>query len=408
MTRDVRVGRVTRHAVAGIGLGACVVLAIGVVLGGWALLANRPPDARAWFAVTAAVAVVVPFARPKVERVAERMAFGADGDPHAVLSRFIDDVSGAIALDDVLPQLARAAAAATHSPTGQATLRLADGAAFRRTWPPDASGVPDQVTVALEHGGRPVGELGVQAADARAADGDRSLLRQLSGPAGLALANVGLTYDLRRQLAQEKVLVTELEASRHRLLAAASEQRTRFAADVARTVDPRLAEASAALRVLMDGDTDALHTAKRAAQDALDALRALAAGVFPIVLAERGLVAALDQYLQGRDHLRWRHQPPVLPRLRREVEAAAYSAVVSLFEDKSGPAGSAGWVDLLIPAGGPLRVEVGRASPPTNASVQLVRDRVEAVEGRVETQATSVVLVLPADTGQHADLAVGR
>jgi hypothetical protein len=407
-------GPAVRNLVAALLTGVLALAAAALVLAGWEWVAGGPLGAAAWFAATVAVAVVVPLTRPWAERGAERLVFGADGDPYAVLARFVDEVSEAIAVDDVLPQLARAAAAATHSPSGQASVRLADGDVFRQTWPPQVTRIPEEVTVPLEHGGRVVGELGVQAGR-EVADEDRAQLERFSGPAGLALANVGLTFDLRRQLAEEQALLRQLRGSRQRLLTAAADQRARFGSDVRRDVLPQIGCAHRALQDVGAGDVDAIATARACARQALDALRQLASGVYQVALHERGLVAALERLQDGVPALRWAAGPPDLPRLPRGVEEAAYFAVLAVAGGEQ-PAGTSTELALRLDDGRDarrprgLRIALTGPHPPQPQSVQLARDRAEAVGGSLSGGGGSeldLVLWLPAD-GDPAAATAGQ
>src|SRR5690242_16176703 len=88
----------TRDVVAAVLTGGFALLTAVLVLGGWAALVGGSLGAAPWFACAAAVAVVVPLTRRWAERGAERLVFGADGDPYAVLARFVDQISGAIAV----------------------------------------------------------------------------------------------------------------------------------------------------------------------------------------------------------------------------------------------------------------------------------------------------------------------
>jgi hypothetical protein len=286
------------------------------------------------------VALVVPVARPWIERVADRAAFGRDGDPYAVMSRFVQQVTDAIAVDEVLPHLARTATTALHAPRGEARLLLEDGSEWRQTWPPNSPEVSGDVSLALQHDGRDVGRLGVEARSDHLSAGDRAILDRLAGPAGLALANVRLTYELRRQLEEETELADRLWMSRRRLLDAAAEQQARFGAAVAQRVQRPLDEAARLVALSAEGDSTALDRARTAVQEGLDALRELAVGVFPPVLAERGLAAALDMHLQD-------HRPSVAltmdvvpERCAAEVETAAYFCAVALLEDADPPDGT--------------------------------------------------------------------
>lgn len=409
-----------RDLLVALGSALCAAAVTLVVLGVWTLALHQRASEGTWVCAAAAVALAVPLSRSWVERAAERLLFGRDGDPYAVLSRFVDDVSGAIAVDDVLPQLARAAAAVTHSPAGQATVRLADGALHRQTWPPQVPRTDHEVTVPLERAGRLVGELGVQGGDDDEADDDRQLLQRLSGPAGLALANVSLTLDLRSELAHEQALLRTLQASRQRLLVAAAEQRATFAADVERDVAPALIRAGAALDRVAAGDASGLGVARAHALEALESLRALAARVYQVTLTQQGLVAALDRFVDGRDDVRWSAVsapqaggPPDLPRLPEQVESTAYETVVTLVAGlpasgatpgatTGGATGAApgepARLDLQV-TDGQLRLSLTSDVAPTAAAVQLARDRVEALDGRLTTDGDppGVLVRLPLD-----------
>ncbi len=95
------------------------------------------------------------------------------------------------------------------------------------------------VEVPLQHHGEEVGELGVAVTEQLSAD-DRTLLGRLAGTAGLALSNVRLAYDLRRQVAESTELADSLVRSRQRLLDAAAQQTERFTAMVEHHVQSRL------------------------------------------------------------------------------------------------------------------------------------------------------------------------
>ena len=52
-----------------------------------------------------------------------------------MLSGFVERISETLAVDDVLPHVARTVTQAMHSPRGEVRLWLADGGQWKQTWP---------------------------------------------------------------------------------------------------------------------------------------------------------------------------------------------------------------------------------------------------------------------------------
>jgi GAF domain-containing protein len=244
---------VVRAVVVTGGRVACVVLAAGAAL----LVSGdqgREGASWVWLGATLLVAATVIATRAPLERLADRVAYGPRGDPYALLSRFVERISETLAVDDVLPHVARTVTEAVHSPRGEVRLWLADGQQSRQAWPLNAPAQVADIDIPLEHHGRPVGELGLAVAEGDLSDDDRELLARLAGTAGLALANVRLTYDLRHELAESTELARRLDQSRQRLLDAAAQQTERFAATVDQLVQSRLHRVDLALDAAADGD----------------------------------------------------------------------------------------------------------------------------------------------------------
>jgi signal transduction histidine kinase len=211
-------------------------------------------------------------------------------------------------------------------------------------------------------------------------------LERLAGTAGLALANVRLTYDLRHRLAESRDLASHLERSRRRLLSADAEQTQRFTDLVEERVRSRLRAVSGCLDRAETGSPDdavaALEEATGAAATALEELRDIAAGVFPPTLSDNGLRVALETYAQRHDgRVRVAHHGPGR-RPPSAVEAAAYLCAVELLEE-SAATGGGGTVDLGQ-EDGRLRLCVATDGVPSAATMQLVADRAEASDGVIE------------------------
>jgi hypothetical protein len=393
---------VLRVAVLAVALAVSVVSVLTVVL-----LAAAALDVRAGVATGLAATVVfafaVPVVRPRLDRLADRVAFGRDGDPYAVMNRYVRQVAEVLAIDDVLPHLARTAAATVPGSRGEIDLELRDGSRQRQTWG-SGGGVRHDLDVPLQHAGDRVGRLAVQVASERPSPVDRRMLERLAAPAGLALANVRLTLELRRRLAQEMALAEQVRQSRQRLLDTADVERGRFAAVVAERVERPLRRAAAALDGAGLGDErhDAhgvgvadgpgasagnprggapdVAAARELVQQALDTLRDVASGVFPAALTERGTAAALEAYADRRG-LRTMITTEGLPRYPAPVEAAAYFCAVALLNEPS-PAQPTR-VRLRCDRG-TVQVEAAGPARSSGATLQLMRDRVEAMGGELD------------------------
>jgi signal transduction histidine kinase len=115
-------------------------------------------------------------------------------------------------------------------------------------------------------------------------------------------------------------------------------------------------------------------------QEALDTLRDIASGVFPAVLTERGTAAALDAYADRRG-LRTVITTQGPPRYPPPVEAAAYFCAVALLRERS-PAQP---TEVRLRCdGGTVRVEAVGPARSHEATLQLMRDRVEAMGGTLD------------------------
>ena len=113
------------------------------------------------------------------------------------------------------------------------------------------------------------------------------LIRDLAAQAGLVLRNVRLIQDLR--------------ASRQRLVAAQDEERRKLERDLHDGAQQQLVALSVQLklaRTMLERDPTTvggmLDTLQTSAADALSDLRDLARGIYPQLLADRGLAAALE------------------------------------------------------------------------------------------------------------------
>ncbi len=203
--------------------------------------------------------------------------------------------------------------------------------------------------------------------------------------------------DNRRLAAQVEESLAELRASRARILVAADDERRRIERDLHDGGQQRLV----ALRIRLELAEEAMATSPARAREilhrlgddvdaALDELRALAAGVYPSLLEDRGLSAAIRAAAL---------QSPVPARVsvdgndryRDDVETAAYFCCVEALQNVAKHAPEATVVQIDVSRNGDLRFEVSDNGPgfapqqhaPGRGLVNM-RDRLAAVGGDLE------------------------
>jgi signal transduction histidine kinase len=149
------------------------------------------------------------------------------------------------------------------------------------------------------------------------------LVQSVCAAAALTLENARLQAELRARL-------SELQASRARLVEATETERRRIERDLHDGTQQRLVSIAMALGLAeskLAADRRAVQPVLREAREALSValaeLRELTQGIRPAILVERGLAAALDD-LSRRAALPVRLQVSIDRRLSEQVESAAY------------------------------------------------------------------------------------
>ncbi len=311
-----------------------VVVLLGALLGG------QGAD-RYWPSLVATALVALAFQplRHGVARLGERAVHGRRAAPYQALGDFSHRLARAVSLDQILPGVAEAAGRSLGA--GHVTVRLEVPTAEDLTvdWP--GPGVPTRAdeTVPVRHDGSKLGGITVRMpAGRRLSKDDRTLLDDLASQAGLGMHNAQLALRLRAEVDRTVAQADELAASRRRLLAAQESQRQLLRQAIGTDVLPHLA----GLRtVLAQQATDgSLAAAAALISQALEALRDLARGMFPPILARRGLVAALGRYA-GRTDGRVRLTVSAQLRTTRfapHVEAVTYFCMVETVRELAGSA----------------------------------------------------------------------
>jgi len=216
--------------------------------------------------------------------------------------------------------------------------------------PPDA--------IRLTAGGREVAAVALA---------DSSLLDQIADVARLGLEHERLRAELRARL-------TELRASRARVVAAGDAERRRLERDLHDGAQQRLVTLIVSLQLARRSTGNpALDEAGLHLQAALAKLRELARGIHPSILDQDGLTAAVEALAEEVPRLRLGELPR--ERLATPVESAAYHLVAEVLRRSDGPVWASARRD-----GERLVLEVEPA--PEGRLVDL-EDRVGALDGRL-------------------------
>jgi signal transduction histidine kinase len=244
---------------------------------------------------------------------------------------------------------------------------------------PDAT-----ATVPVRYQGELLGALSVAKAPGESlTSADQQLLTGVASQAGLVLRNVGLLEELR--------------ASRQRLVAAQDEERRKIERNLHDGVQQQLVALNVQLGLLARiSERDPSKTGEMAEQlqthasQALDDLRDLARGIYPPLLADKGLGAALES--QAR-----RAAVPVsveadgVGRYSQPVEAAVYFCTLEALNNVAKYAGASRATVTLEQRNGSLRFtvtddgagfDVHRTSYGTG--LQGMADRLDAIGGTLQ------------------------
>jgi signal transduction histidine kinase len=376
-----------------------IAVGIGALVGG-----GGKPNLGLSILATAIVAVGFQPVRERVQRVANRLVYGKRATPYEVLSQFSERVAESYATDDVMPRMARVLAEGTGAQRADVWLRGGsvwrdaamwplDGVAFASTTVNDGnlpSATAGDRVVAVRHQGELLGALSVTKRSGESLTPvEENLLSHLAGQAGLVLKNVGLTGDLQARL-------VDLRASRQRLVTAQDEERRKLERNLhdgaqqhlvaikvklglAGMLASRDPEKARAILIELKGDAD----------EALETLRDLARGIYPPLLAEKGLGVALQS--QAR-----KATIPVavdadgIGRYSQDVEAAVYFSVLEALQNVQKYAQASQATVRLREEVGTLRFEVvddGRgfdvATTARGTGLTNMADRVDALDGEV-------------------------
>ena len=270
--------------------------------------------------------------------------------------------------------------------------RLVDTAG-RTVAPPEAS--VERATTRLEHDGESIGLLSYDASLAE----EPELIGAAAAAARLALENARLHAEARAQL-------HEVRESRRRIASAADEERRRIERNLHDGAQQRLLALALRLTAARDGDSNVdqlLASSVDELQGTIDELRMLARGLHPTVLVEFGLAGALEAFVS-------RCSVPTTVdvsdrRFPAEVESAAYFVACESMNNVVKHARATRASIALRPDAANLLLEIdddgiGGARPSEGSGLQGMRDRVEALGGRLRVESpagrgTRIVVEIP-------------
>jgi signal transduction histidine kinase len=383
------------------------VVYVAIVAGVGALVGSQGSPLLSAVAA-AVVALAFQPARRRAQRIADRLVYGTRATPYEVLSAFSERVGNAYANDELLPRMATALASGTGAVRTDVWVRIGDRMRPEASFPQDATPV-DPIPVAdaegrsspasmfepVRHQGELLGALSIEKkpGDAITAT-EEKLVRDLAAQAGLVMRNVALTEQLLDHIEQ-------LRASRQRLVSAQDEERRRLERNLHDGAQQQLVALAVKLRLAEQlAEREPAKTKEMLAGlqtetgDALENLRDLARGIYPPLLADKGLVAALES--QARKAA----IPTVIraddvARYPQDVEATIYFCALEALNNASKYSQASRAEVRLAQTDGHLRFEVAddgvgfdAAATGYGTGLRGMADRVDAVGGTLDVRSS--------------------
>jgi signal transduction histidine kinase len=375
-----------------------VVVGIGTLVGG-----RGDPILSA--AAAAIIAIVFQPVRSRAQRFADRLVYGERAAPYEVLSEFSERLGNAYANDELLPRMAGALAGGTGAVRADVWIRIGDDLVAEATWPHDAEpltpipvseddvgeGSSTEMREPIRHQGELLGALSIVKRPGESiTPTEEKLVRDLAGQAGLVMRNVALTEQLMDHIEQ-------LRASRQRLVHAQDEERRKLERNLHDGAQQQLVALSVQLRLaegMVERDPEKtrsmLANLQTATGQAIEDLRDLARGIYPPLLADKGLVAALEAQAR-KGTVETSVAAENVARYPQQVEAAVYFCALEALNNVAKYSGARRADVRLAQSNGDLTFEVSddgagfdvdRTSYGTG--LRGMADRIEAIGGTLD------------------------
>jgi len=368
----------------------------GLVAGVGTLAGGRD---RPLLAALAAAVVAVAFqpVRQRSGRLANRVVYGRRATPYQVLSEFAGRIGGAYAAGEVLPQMARIVAAGTGAEHVVEWLRVgdelrpgacSDGSLAAGPLPVDGQALPSlpdsDLGVPVMHQGVLLGAISIRMPkDEPLRPAGQQLVADVASQAGLVLANAGLIEDLR--------------ASRQRLVTAQDEARRRLERNIHDGAQQDLVALAIKCRLAATTANDdpikqILGELQADAVGALENLRDLARGIYPPLLADLGLAAALNAQA-SKSAVPVAVEGDGIGRFPQDTEAAVYFCCLEALQNTTKYAQASRACIALQAHNGALCFTVSddgtgydARHTPLGSGLRNMADRLAALGGRLEVQ----------------------
>ena len=344
--------------------------------------------------------LVWPFRR-FASRIADRVVYGTRATPYEVLSEFSDRMASTYSTEDVLPRMAEILGQGCGADRAAVWLRVGTEIRLAASWPDEADAGSPRIRLIgddlldfagadhafpVRHQGELLGALTLAMPAADPMNPARAkLARDVAAQGGLVLRNVRL--------------IEELRASRQRLVTAQDEERRRIERNIHDGAQQQLVALSVQLRLAEsmvgkepEKERQLLHRLQAATAEALEDLRVLARGIYPPLLAEEGLVVAIES--QAR-----KSATPVevesknLGRYPQHVEAAVYFCALEALNNVAKYADASSARVRLTARDGTLTFEVADdgvgfdpAETGYGTGLQGMADRLAAIGGDFEVR----------------------
>ena len=208
---------------AGLALG--IALVYGAIVIGLGELIGDESDQVLRLGATILVAVAVQPAWSLFNRLANRIVYGGRSTPYQVMAEFGDRIARIPSVDQLLPDMAEAAARGVGARAARVRMILpgpeGPDSVRSATWPSETDvGEPD-LTLPIEHAGEAIGDLSIAKSPGDPLrPTERTLLEDLASHAGIGLQNARLSVDLERRAEELASQTEELQRSRLEDLAA--------------------------------------------------------------------------------------------------------------------------------------------------------------------------------------------
>lgn len=389
-------GSVDRLLVSTISLAGLTALVVAVYIGVILGLGRAPRQSErallilSMIAAGVAAVIYLP-AHTRLSNLATRIVYGGRPPPDDVLRTFGSRLSRSIPLDELLLQMTeslrrtlnlasaevwtasagtlertvsdpeREAAALPISGAEESTLARTgvSGPAWAKVWLPDLlEGREDRVMrlAPITHSGELLGLIVIERAaggEAFSPEDDR-ILTELARQVGLTFHNVRLDSALQASLDEVRRQAEALQASRARIVAAGNAERRRVERNLHDGAQQHLVALAVKVRLaqqLFERDPDKARGLMEELggdlEDALQELRDLAHGIYPPLLADRGLSEALGAAAR-RATLPTEVRSDGIGRYPPEVEAAIYFCILEALQNAGKHAGEAARAEIRL------------------------------------------------------------